>query len=243
MDYQNKKEQEKQIVGNSSLISVINAYAFPLISLIVSVGIIFFQLVPSINRYLDLSKSNENESKKNSSLKSSLEKTEVFYDENATNINLGLELLNKIAPIDSGRISLGQQDTDNIVSKNNLSLRSFKFSENLRDVVNDSLADQIQTEFSKLRVAVSETVLTGSYNGILGFMYDIYKSGKLYVIETSSIRNNSTTENPDLWTARLVVSRYWYAEDFMANKSKVDLIQKASNEIPILLLQRIKAKI
>ena len=77
----------------------------------------------------------------------------------------------------------------------------------------------------------------------MGFLQEIYKSGKLYVVETVSIRNNSTPEIPDSWTVRMIVSRYWYSEDFMANKSKEDLVKKAANEIPILLLQRIKAKV
>lgn len=241
MDYQNSKIKNK--IPSKTIFELVLSYSVPLLALIVTIGVLFFQLIPSLNRYFEIREENISLQAKNSNLRLLLNNTDNFYKVNSERINLSLELLNKIAPIESGRVTIGEQDIDALVKKNSVSLTSYKYSENLRDVVSDSLAQSISEDNLKLRVAVSESVINGTYNGMMNFLSNVYKSGKLYVIETASIRNNSNETSSDFWTGRFVISRYWYAEDFMKNKSKEELIKKAANEILTILIEKIQRKI
>ncbi len=228
---------------NNTIFTLLIYYAIPLSSAIITLSLIFCQIIPSINLYLKLRDSNENLSIKTTNLKVSLEQTDKYYKDYFSSINLGLELLNKIAPIESGRISTSQNEIDEFIRKNSLSLSSYKFSENIRDIVNDSVADELVADDLKLRVAVSEAVVNGTYKGISGLLQNIYKSGKLTIIESLTMRNNSNAENTDNWNARIIISKYWYSEDYMKNIELEYLLQNASQKLNLLLLEKVKAKI
>lgn len=235
-------EDEKK--PQPDILATINFYLLPLVCIVISVLLLIFEILPTISDINSKSTQISNLNSKNNILSDSLAKTTKFYNTNASTINLSLELLNKVAPIEHGQLSDSKTLVEGFTAANSMKLTGFRSSENLRDIVSTTVANDLLSS-SRYRVAVSELVTDGSLQGTLAFINNLYKSGKLYVIESLDLRSDTDTALPNVknWNTRIVLAKYWFAEDFMQSQTKAELIQSASNSLDTAALSHLQSKI